>query len=85
MAGGKAVVVGGLGVIGRNLVDHLLPPDEWEIVGVSRRAPDFESRAEFVSVDLLERDQAEARRAHLDDVSHVFYSAFQARRPTWPC
>ncbi len=82
MAGGKALVVGGLGVIGRALVDHLLPREEWEIVGLSRRAPDFESRADFVSVDLLERDQAEARLAHLDDISHLFYCAFQAR-PTW--
>ena len=41
----KAVVVGGLGVIGRNLVRHLDGLPDWEIVGLSRREPDFERGA----------------------------------------
>ncbi len=78
----KAVVVGGLGVIGRNLLNHLTGFDDWDIVGLSRRAPDLESRAQFISVDLLDRAQTEDRLAGLDDATHVFYCAFQAR-PTW--
>ncbi len=60
MAKKKAVVVGGLGVIGRNLLNHLSGDEDWELAGLSRRTPDFETRAEFISVDLLERDQCEA-------------------------
>ncbi|HET6521822.1 MAG TPA: SDR family oxidoreductase, partial [Geminicoccaceae bacterium] len=79
----KAVVVGALGVIGRNLVSHLSDLDDgWEIVGLSRRAPDFESPAAYIGVDLLDRADAEARLRHLTDATHVFYCAFQAR-PTW--
>lgn len=82
MAGNKAVIVGGLGVIGRNLLHHLERETDWALVGLSRRAPEFATRARFISVDLLDRDEAEARLAGLDDVTHVFYAAFQPR-PTW--
>ena len=54
MASKTAVVVGSLGVIGRNLLDHLAKDDDWDLVGLSRRAPDFETRAKFISVDLLD-------------------------------
>lgn len=78
----KAVIVGGLGVIGRNLMHHLAEQGGWEIVCLSRRKPDFDAPAEFVSVDLLDRADADAKLAHLADVTHIFYCAFQAR-PTW--
>jgi nucleoside-diphosphate-sugar epimerase len=78
----KALIVGALGVIGRNLLAHLEGRPEWDLVGVSRRRPDFETRAEFVSVDLLDRRAAERALSRLTDVTHVFYAAFQPR-PTW--
>jgi nucleoside-diphosphate-sugar epimerase len=78
----RAVVVGALGVIGRNLVNFLEDDPDWEVIGLSRRSPDFETRARFISVDLLDRADAEAKLSALDDVTHVFYTAFQAR-PTW--
>lgn len=82
MAKKKAVVVGGLGVIGRNLVNHLSRDEDWELVGLSRRTPDFETRARFISVDLLDRGQCEGKLSVLTDATHIFYAAFQAR-PTW--
>lgn len=78
----KAVVVGALGVIGRKLIEDLGRRGGWDIVGLSRRAPDFDSPATYVSVDLLDRADAEAKLGGLSDVTHIFYSAFQAR-PTW--
>lgn len=78
----KAVVVGALGVIGRRLVRHLEEVGGWQIVGLSRRAPDFATSAEHIAVDLLDRKYAEAKLSRLTDVTHVFYTAFQSR-PTW--
>lgn len=78
----KAVIVGGLGVIGRNLIEYLSPQADWDLVGLSRRSPDFATRAEFIPVDLLDRDDCEKRLAGLTDVTHVFYCAYQAR-PVW--
>ena len=82
MAQKKAVVVGGLGVIGRNLINALNEDPAWDVVGLSRRSPDFTSSAEFISVDLLDRQDAEQKLAGLTDVTHIFYAAFQGR-PTW--
>ena len=45
MAARTAVIVGALGVIGRNLLHHLERLADWEIVGLARRAPDFDTRA----------------------------------------
>ena len=82
MARKTGVIVGGLGVIGRNLLHHLEPLDDWEIVGLSRRRPDFDTRAQFVAVDLLDRAETMEKLSGLDRVTHVFYCAFQAR-PSW--
>ena len=45
MSDRHAVVVGGLGVIGRSLIDHLTSDPGWDVVALSRRAPDFETTA----------------------------------------
>src|SRR5262245_37213816 len=71
----KALVIGGLGVIGRRLVEHLSTLPDWEIVAVSRRKPDFDSRAAFISVDLLDPAQTAANLGRLADITHVFYAA----------
>ena len=82
MATRTAVVVGALGVIGRNLLLHLEADADWRIIGLSRRAPDFATRARFIAVDLLDREQTLAKLSDLREATHVFYCAFQAR-PTW--
>ncbi|MBI3694649.1 MAG: SDR family oxidoreductase [Acidobacteria bacterium] len=73
------LVVGGLGVIGRNLVDHLTKLDDWDVTAVSRRRPDFESRARFISVDLLDRRDCEEKLTGLRTVTHMMYAALQPR------
>lgn len=77
MARKKALVVGGLGVIGRNLINHLASLGDWDIAAVSRRAPDEEigAKAQFVSCDLLDLAETERKLAHLSDVTHLFCCA----------
>jgi len=77
MARKTALVIGGLGVIGRNLINHLSVQDDWDIVAVSRRAPDEEmaKKAKFISCDLLDIKQAEQKLAGLVDVTHMFCCA----------
>jgi nucleoside-diphosphate-sugar epimerase len=74
----RAVVVGGLGVIGRALIDHLTQHPDWDVVALSRRNPDFDTTARFVSVDLSDRHDAQAKLAELGQTTHVFYAAYQA-------
>ena len=74
MAKGKAVVVGGLGMIGRNVIQALEAEGGWDIVGLSRRPANFETEATFISVDLLDDAGAKEKLAGLTDVTHIFYA-----------
>ncbi|MCE2389920.1 MAG: SDR family oxidoreductase [Proteobacteria bacterium] len=71
----KAIVAGALGLIGRAVVEHLSRDGDWEVVGLSRRAPDFETRAEFLPLDLTDRDACRAALAGHADATHLIYAA----------
>lgn len=72
------IVAGALGVAGRGLLGELESRPEWEIIALSRRKPDFATRARFVEIDLL--DQEQTRRALCDaGASHLFFAAYTPR------
>lgn len=77
-----ALVVGAGGVIGRNLIEHLLTLDDWSVIGLSRRRPDSGDHIRHICVDLLERDDCRDKLGAVKEVTHIFYAAFQDR-PTW--
>ncbi|RPI48649.1 MAG: NAD-dependent epimerase/dehydratase family protein, partial [Betaproteobacteria bacterium] len=49
----KALIAGATGVVGRNLLRHLLEIGGWEIVALSRRTPDIQGQYEHIGVDLM--------------------------------
>ncbi len=71
----KALVAGALGVVGRNLIEHLQTQEGWQIVGLSRREPEQSAGFEHVSVDLLDPKGCQEKLRTLTDISHVFYAA----------
>ena len=73
----KALVAGALGVTGRTLVSHLISLGHWEVIGLSRRKPEFQSRACYVAVDLLNRSELEASLSKIGGITHIFYAALQ--------
>ena len=77
-----ALVVGANGVIGTNLIDHLEKLEEWEIIGISRRANVDRDRVRFIAVDLLDSADCLKKLGNLSTVTHIFYVAYQDR-PTW--
>ncbi|PRX11391.1 UNVERIFIED_ORG: nucleoside-diphosphate-sugar epimerase [Martelella mediterranea] len=77
-----ALVVGANGVIGGNLIDHLLTLDDWHIVGLSRRGGVSTDRVTYISVDLLDPQDTQSKLSNLTGVTHIFYAAFQDR-PSW--
>ncbi|MET3901217.1 nucleoside-diphosphate-sugar epimerase [Devosia sp. UYZn731] len=77
-----ALVVGANGVIGGNLIDHLLTLEDWDIVGLSRRGGISNERLRYVAVDLLDREATNRALADLSEVTHIFYAAYQDR-PDW--
>jgi nucleoside-diphosphate-sugar epimerase len=71
-----ALIAGATGVVGRNLLKHLLTLDEWNVVAVSRRAPDIEGDYRHISVDLLSAADCAAKLGQDLGITHVFYSAY---------
>ncbi|OUL22662.1 hypothetical protein BV378_22275 [Nostoc sp. RF31YmG] len=72
-----ALVLGGQGIIGRNLIHYLEGRETWQIKAISRRAPGFETRADFQSIDLLDPDAIANKHDWLKDITHIFYAAYQ--------
>lgn len=71
----KILIVGALGAVGRCALEHFEAKPDWQIVGAARRRPDFKTRAEWVSVDLRDKDDCEAKLAGLKDITHIAYTA----------
>jgi nucleoside-diphosphate-sugar epimerase len=74
-AAGTVLIVGALGVVGRAVLEHFEAQEGWEVVAVARRAPEFETRARFLSVDLTNRDSCLSRLDTLRGVTRVVYAA----------
>ena len=77
-----ALIAGATGVAGRTLLAHLRSLPDWDVIGVSRRRPDFETTARWVEADLLDERSSRAQLGKLKEVTHVFYVAF-ADAPTF--
>jgi len=60
----KALVAGALGVTGRTLVNHLVSLGDWEVFGLSRRSPEFQTAAKYVAVDLSDRSAVGSQLNH---------------------
>lgn len=82
MAKKTALVAGALGVVGRAMLTHLEGHPDWDVIGLSRRAPDFKTDARFQRLDLEDAEACRAVLGGLCDVTHVFYCAY-APRPTF--
>lgn len=71
-----ALVLGATGVSGRALVSYLERQPDWSVIGVSRKAPYFPTKARFISVDLLDPESCREHLGSLTEVTHVFYTAY---------
>lgn len=73
----KALVAGGSGVIGGNLVRYLEQQPDWEVIGLSRHETES---ASSLSVDLLDETSViEKLSVAANDVTHIFHAAYQER------
>ncbi|MPZ58952.1 MAG: NAD-dependent epimerase/dehydratase family protein [Rhizobiales bacterium] len=79
MAEKTALVVGATGVVGRNLLRHLVSLGGWRVIAVSRRKPDVEGEYRHLSVDLLDRAKTQEVLGRTLGITHVFYSAYVER------
>lgn len=70
------LVAGALGVAGRGLLDELGKREGHKTIGLSRRAPDFETTADFISVDLTSATDCLEKLGSLGDVTNVYFAAY---------
>lgn len=82
MGENTALVVGATGVVGRNLLKHLLSLENWNVVSVSRRTPDVEGDYRHIGVDLLDPQDCRTKFATEQHITHVFFSAY-IEKETW--
>jgi nucleoside-diphosphate-sugar epimerase len=75
MSRDKVLVVGALGLVGRAAVEQLEALGDRDVVGVSRRKPDWDTRVPFLSVDLRDRATCETAFGSLRGVTHLIYAA----------
>lgn len=75
----ELLVVGASGVVGRNVLRHFEQRPQWALTGLSRRTPDFPSRARMLSLDLQDPAACEAAASQLAHVTHVVYCATYER------
>lgn len=78
----RTLVVGALGVTGRNMVDHLAAIGR-PVVGISRRppGPDHPADTAHLLADITDRDSIAAIRDQLSDITHLVFAAYQ-QHPT---
>lgn len=75
MAKKKILIVGALGSVGYSALEHFESLPDWDVVGVSRRAPQFKTRAKWINADLRDKDDAKAKLGALKDITHIAYAA----------
>ena len=82
VAKNTALVVGANGVIGSNLIEHLEQLGNWGIIGLSRRGGVNTQKTQYLSVDLLDKEDCKIKLQSLTTVTHIFYAAYQDK-PSW--
>lgn len=71
----SVLVVGALGVVGRAALAHFEAAGDCRLFGLSRRRPDFETSASWITTDLTDVTATAAALAAAPDMTHVVYAA----------
>lgn len=70
-----ALVAGASGVVGRRLAEVLAGDPDWEVIGLSRRAPASACSFKSIAVDLTDAADCRQKLGALADTTHIFYAA----------
>jgi nucleoside-diphosphate-sugar epimerase len=69
-----AVILGGTGMVGANMARLLDAQGDWDVTIVSRRPPDFATRARHVVCDMSDRYDCERALGALQRTTHIFWT-----------
>lgn len=72
-----ALVVGGNGIIGRNVFTYLKTTGNWDVIVTSHSLPNYDiGESVFVQLDLTDPDAVEKQKELLERVTHIFFGAY---------
>ena len=74
MANRVAVILGGTGMVGANMARLLDRQERWDVILVSRRAPEIKTKARHVACDMSDARECKKLLGKLARVTHVFYT-----------
>ncbi|MFB9125820.1 SDR family oxidoreductase [Paraburkholderia dipogonis] len=74
------VVAGAVGIIGRAVISHFDQVPNAKVIAVSRRKPDYPTKAEHIPVDLLDAESCRALLANRNDITHIVHAAYQEKQ-----
>jgi nucleoside-diphosphate-sugar epimerase len=74
-AKGRVLIAGAGGLIGRATIDRYLGEGGWDVIALSRRAPEPATGAVHIAVDLTDMASCRARLGELRGVTHIVYAA----------
>jgi nucleoside-diphosphate-sugar epimerase len=71
------LIVGATGIVGDAALTHFCRAPDWDVIAVSRRAPDPRTRGEFrhVAIDLTDGEATRRACQTLSAVTHLLYAA----------
>ncbi|QIH34739.1 SDR family oxidoreductase [Sphingobacterium sp. DR205] len=75
-----ALIIGGNGIIGRNLALHLETTQQWDVIVSSHSPLRYQIRGKFVQMDLNNPDSLKENEAKLKSVTHIFYAAYVEKK-----
>ncbi|MDB5154705.1 MAG: NAD-dependent epimerase/dehydratase [Mucilaginibacter sp.] len=71
-----ALITGGNGIIGRNMVHYLESTDNWNIIVTSHSPLGYKGSFEYLQMDLTQTGSVEANYGKLKNITHVFFAAY---------
>lgn len=71
-----ALIVGGNGIIGRNLALHLEANPQWNLIITSHSPLKYQTTAKFIQMDLNNPNSLKQNAEQLQEVTHIFYGAY---------
>lgn len=76
-----ALIAGGNGIVGRNLAEFLTAnKKDWNVIITSNSALKYDTSAQYISLDLSDKNAVENQRELLKNITHVFYAAYTERK-----
>ncbi len=79
-----AVIAGASGIVGRNLLAHLLTLPDWQVIALSRRKPDLAGDYRHIAVDLMDAEGTRQALSGLSEATHAFFAAYVEVPGGWP-